>query len=382
MRVMKVKQINALFVVAALVTAGAVSCQKEDAFVLPVDKDAPLAFVSPGGEQLTKGATPTDDVSLKASHFGLFAYWMNDGEPFSGVDGAYPYLRNREVVYRETVESVDYWACNPTAFWPIGGSMTFFGYAPFMDTEGPVLTLPSSDTQSMPRGRFIQKTDVKEQVDFCLSAPVYDRKKGSGKVPMNFTHALSKVLFFFNLKGERDMSDARRFMVKSLKLRKVANENSFTYGGLSGYRWDELPRSDLSSRTTEYDLSLADGTLSYVPLPYESERESEQGLARYEVVNGAKDGILYLLPQPMTGTSDVEIVVSAFIYDDTTDTWVEDPLDEMEPVTITLPEETVWQPGKTVCYSASLDAWLPIKFNVTLADWNVRVIENTEFIHE
>lgn len=372
-----------LFVSAVLALTVAVSCSKEShVFVLPVDREAPIALASSYGSGGTKGATPVSDASLRTLHYGLLAYWMDDGLPFSGVADAYPYLRNSEVVYDSTEGGTDYWRCSPAAYWPFGGSTTFFGYAPYLDTKGPVLTLPATDTETMPRGRFVQMGDVSEQVDLCLAAPVFDRKKGSGEVPMVFSHALTKVLFFFNLKGERDMLDVRRFMVKSLKLRNVAGENSFTYGGLSGYRWDELPRSDLSSRTTEYDLSLADGTLSYVPLPYESERESEQGLARYEVVNGANDGILYLLPQPMTGTSDVEIVVSAYTYDGTTDTWVEDPNDEMEPVTITLPEETVWQPGKTVCYSASLDAWLPIKFSVTLADWDVRVIENTEFIHE
>lgn len=371
-----------LFVSAVLALTVAVSCSKEShVFVLPVDREAPIALASSYGIGGTKGATPVSDASLRTLHYGLLAYWMDDGLPFSGVADAYPYLRNSEVVYDSTEGGTDYWCCSPAAYWPFGGSTTFFGYAPYLDTKGPVLTLPATDTETMPRGRFVQKGDVSEQVDLCLAAPVFDRKKGSGEVPMVFSHALTKVLFFFNLKGERDMMELRRFMLKSLKVRSVVGENSFTYGGTKGYRWDELPRGDLSSRTTDYSLSLEDGTLTYVPLPYESERTGEEGLARYECVNGDEPGRLYLLPQPMTGASSVEAVVSVFVYDDASGTWIEDPNDAMDPVIIELPAETVWQDGKTVCYSATLEGRFPVKFSVTLADWNMRVIENTEFAH-
>ena len=364
-----------------LAGAVALGCQKKEALSLPIEDDTPLSFMSVGSVGSTKGATPTTDESLRTSHFGIFAYWVDDDQSFSGVADAYPYLKNRELVYSHTEETTDFWVCNPAAYWPIGGSMTFFGYAPFMDCSGPVLTLPSSDTQSMPRGHFAQKSAVSELVDFCLAAPAYDRKKNSGEVPLVFTHALSKVLFYFNLKGERDPLEERRFMVKRMTLSDVVGENSFTYGGLTGYRWDELPREDVSSRTADYELSLEDGTLSYIPLPYESERTAQEGLERYECVNGAQAGLLYLLPQPMTGVSSVTIVLSAYHWDSVLEEWIEYDDAEMDPVTISLPEYTVWDKGQTVAYSATLEGLIPIAFNVELLDWDYTIISNVGFNH-
>ena len=212
-----------------------------------------------------------------------------------------------------------------------------------------------------------------------MSYPVYDVKKNIGAVPVSFNHALTKVLFYFNLGGGRYEDEDRSFMVKSMSLVNVVGENSFTFGGQTGYRWDELPRSDLSSRDHTYRFSIADGTLSEIPLPYAFERGDRTGLDRYECVNGEDAGIPYLLPQPMTGESYISVLISLYSYDDATDTWTEEPHSEMDPVVIPLPEYTVWEPARTVCYSATIVPGISVSFNVTLADWEGNVIEDVGF---
>lgn len=360
------------------------ACQRSEVLSPVMDMESPLAFFSgkaPASPE-TKGATPITPSSLRTENFGVFAYWETEGQYFDGADAGHLYLNNQQLVYTNTEAGTDYWHCSPAAYWPLGSTLTFFGYAPYMGTRGPVLTLPAADTEIMPRGHFAQKDNVSEQIDLCLTSPAYDRKKSAGEVPLQFTHALSKVLFYFNAVGSKYVGDPREFMVKSIELHNIVGENSFTYGGQSGYYWDELPRSDVASRNKTYSLSLEDGTLSYVPLPYAVDRASASGLAKYECVNGEDAGILYMLPQPMTGTSYVVVTVSAYTYNDITDEWEEDPSGAMDPITINLPEVTVWEKSQTVCYSASLNAALPMSFSVTLLDWDGNSIEGVEFNHE
>lgn len=342
----------------------------------------PIVLFSDYGEEQTKGASPVTDASLRISHFGLFAYWADNGTYFEGISDGHLWLDNREVVYSRTEEEVEYWSCSPVAYWPIGCGLTFFGYAPYMSCDGPILRLPNGDVSVMPRGTFTPDNDVASQVDFCLAAPVYDRKKTSGAVPMAFDHALSKVLFYFNLAGEKYDDDSRVWMVKSINLENVVGTNIFTYGGSTAFYWDELPREDVSSRSASYGLSLADGTLSYTPLPFAVDRASETGLARYEGVNIHEEGIMYLLPQPMTGITTATVIVSAYTYDSVDDEWNEVEDSEMDPIVLTLPEQTVWKKGQIVSYSASIAPRIPMAFNVTLSDWEGNVIEEVDFLHE
>ena len=368
--------IISFFLIVALLSG--TSCQKE-AQQLQIDDKSPLEFYGGLSETSTRGATPTNESSIRSSHIGLFAYWEGTDEYFDGADPGRLYLDNREVVYSSTESGIDYWKCSPAAWWPLGSNLTFFAYAPFMSEMSPVLDFPLRLPSGMPRGKFVQKTAVKEQVDFCLSAPVYDVPKNVGSVPMSLSHALTKVLFYFNLDSEKYEGETRQFIVKSLTLNDVVNENAFTFGGSKGYSWDILPRTATSLRNTSYSLSLEDGTLSYIPLPYDEDMSSYTGLDKYVCVNGLNDGILYLLPQPMTGASSVTIVVSAYTYNSGADSWDEIPGDEMDPITILLPEYTVWEPGKTVAYSASLEGSLPVTFNVSLIPWSTNQTDAGQF---
>ena len=361
-----------------------ISCGKDgDQPLKDVQQDytAPLSFRSdPENGMFTKGGTPVTDASLRTSHMGLYAYWTPTGDYFSGGDPTYLYLKNREVIYSNTEGGIDYWVCTPTAYWPLGANLTFFGYAPYMANHTEVLDFPLAGS-GMPRGHFRQRTAVDNQMDLCLSAPVYDTPRDIETVDLSLSHALTKVLFYFNLSSGKYDGGGTAFMIKSMTLSEVVGENTFTFGGSTGYTWDNLPRSDLSSRTASYTLSIADGTLSYTPLPYAEDRESETGLDKFECVNGEDAGVLYLLPQPMTGISKVTVVVSAYNWNAVDSEWIEDENGQMDPIEIYLPEMTVWKKGKTVAYSASVNASIPVTFSVTMLDWEMTTIEDVGFNH-
>ena len=325
----------------------------------------------------TKGAGELTAASLRSRSFGLFAWWNSSNMYFSGIRDASLYLDNMEMEYIESTVSGDRWSCSTQTFWPLGCNLTFFAYAPYLDCDGPVLTLPNGDDSLLPRGTFVQETDVSGQIDLCLAAPVYDRASNAGDVPMGFTHALSKVLFYVNIEGTPDNEEDFVYRVESLTVNDVVGSNSFTYGNSNvGYRWDNVPRSDLASRNTDYSLTRANAELVDDVLVHVDDLTTETGLDRYVCVNGTSDGYLYLLPQPMTGASTVEIVVYGYsveggnLVHKTT----------LDPFVLRLPEETVWEPGSVVAYAATLDItrWdAIINFTATVTPWGAESIVPT-----
>lgn len=334
--------------------------------------------------EATKGSGVLTTESLRSMGFGLYGYFRDAGNYYDGADPGHLLIENATMEYIESVAEGDRWHCTPAAYWPLGASVSFFAYAPRMNPADGVLVIPALQTASMPGGTYTVPADPKEQPDLCLAAPVLDWSAAKGDVPLRFSHALTRVLFFFNADGTFYEGNAYRFKVKSLRLDGIAGQNSFAFDSWSGFRWDNLPRENLASRTGSYALSLSEGTLADAFLPLENELTTQEGLERFVQVNKDHEGILYLLPQPMTTLGSVTVELAAYRYDDASGNWVEDDAPVMETAVIPLPDTTVWQPGTTVCYSATLDAtyYLGVQFRVTLLDWEGNAIEDVEFNHE
>lgn len=324
------------------------------------------------GAGATKGSGGLTTESLRSRSFGLFGYYRDGGDYFEGVDEDYLLVDNATMSYVETTGGGDRWVCDPTVYWPLGCSMTFFAYAPHLDADGAILTLPNADGHSMLRGTFNVPADPKEQPDFCLSDPVMDWTVSQGDVPVSFEHALTRVRFYFNLKGLAYEGDYHVYRVKELSIEGLVGTNKFTYGGTNGWYWDDLPRNASSLRTASYSMSIEDGTLDAVDLPYSWDRISQSGLDRFECINLSDDAALYLLPQPLTSAASVSLQLAAYM-DDGEGNWVEDTRAEIAPMVVSLPEATVWRSADTVCYSASIDmTWdMEMVFAVTVTPWEV-----------
>lgn len=354
------------------------SCAKEKAVESRVQVSVSTSV--PG----TKGAGELTIASLRTSSFGLFGYYRDAGYFFDGVDETRRLMDNARMSFVESGAGGDRWVCDPTVYWPLGCTMTFFAYAPYMDNAGSILTLPNADGNAMLRGTYVVPSDPKEQPDFCLSAPVLDWKASQGDVPIAFGHALSKVLFYFNADGDLYEDEQHRFAVKSILIEGLVGNNSFTFGGEDGFRWDTAPRHDMATRTASYSLSVGAGTLTGRMMPFVSEVAEEEGLDRYLCVNGLPDGILYLLPQPLTAAARLTVEYGAYLYDDVLGEWIEDLAVPTKPMTVSLPETTVWNAGRTICYSATIDVtyYVDLELSVTLADWEGNALDDIEFEHE
>lgn len=329
------------------------------------------------GDLLTKGNGSITTESLRTRSFGLFAWDCYDDEWFLSYSPSSLVLDNAMAAYTGTSGGYDYWRCTPPTYWLPGRSVSFFAYAPYMDCGGPMLSFPLSESGTTPRGTFTQAQAVGDQVDFCLAPPVYDRTKAGGPVQLQFSHMLTKVLFYFNVGGGAVNDGTHFYRLLSLTVTGVAGTNSFTHGPVEP-AWDAIPSGDVSLRTATYVLSAGDGTLTAGALPFESDRSAQEGLARFDCVNGQEEGVLYMLPQVLAPVSEVSMTFGRFHLEG--DVPVQDEV--YEPITSLLPRQVPWRRGETVIYSTSFDPTsllTTLKFDVSIAPWGNNTISDITF---
>jgi hypothetical protein len=128
-----------------------------------------------------------------------------------------------------------------------------------------------------------------------------------------------------------------------MTIRGVEGSNVLTYVDDENkpYKWDE---TDLGSpKTGAYNLSslhLTDASL----VQLKSQTRSE---GSYTYINGKLNGRLYLLPQKLTSSAEIELAVSVFLG--------EELVSILPPFIFKLPAGSVWEEEKIVSYMMSLD---------------------------
>lgn len=361
---------GAVLLLFSVLVFGMISCRRDTPLPGPQpDMEQPIYGSAGVGGVVTKGYPVLTSERLKSTGFGAMAYWRNKGEYFDGIDLGHEYLNNAHFNYSETVSGDNLWRLTPTAYWPAGCTLTFFFWAPWMPSDGGMLTFPLSRSEGgLPRGRFTQDSDPAQQVDFCLALPAYDRSGTQGPVPAVFNHALTEVRFAFNITGELYEGDDYVYRVDRLIIEGVAGTNEFAIGGTgNGYKWDPVPHDDTSVHNASYTLSVDNGTLVAAVSPFEWDVEGETGLDKFLWVNSPQDGHLYLLPQYLNSQAQIRLLVSAYHYDGVD--W--EYLFTLDEKTVKLPEATPWEGGRVIVYTGSIDVsrWIDLELGVTLLPW-------------
>lgn len=316
----------------------------------------------------TKAAAAYSTESLKATSVGVRAYWTDKGKPYGGTTLPYLYLENQQVEFNA---GDNLWHCNPAQYWLLGRQMSFFAYAPWTDDED--VFKYESTTSALLRAEFAQNDNPALQTDLLVAKPVLDQVDNNGNpVPLSFKHALSKVLVYLNITGERiDKGVYRRFKLNAMELEGIAGSGKLSYDTTEpGFAWDEIPRSNLAVRNKTYSLSIASGTLEDEYLEHVDDIDPlKTGLDRYLRVQKGIGGELLLLPQPLTGKAKLTLHLTSY-KDDGAGNWVEHK--ENDPkMEIILPAEVSWEAGNVYCYTLTLDVTYRdiIQFGITIVPW-------------
>ena len=247
----------------------------------------------------TKGAESTDIATLRAGGLGLFAWRTDTGTYF---DGEEPYLMNEPFTYdgaSSTWKGNDVW-------WPLGSWLSFFAYAPYRaDVESGPLVFPSPDySGGYPSADYTPAANPTEQEDLVLAAPVLDCASSSGTVHLNFSHALTKVVFRARWKAddnavERMTANGWSVRITALELENIRGTGTVRFGR-SGYGWDTPPATDLDTYATDgYTLSTTDGTLLALNQSASVIRRDSWNEEFVKV----PEGVLYLIPQALASTA-------------------------------------------------------------------------------
>jgi hypothetical protein len=351
----KYKAICATMVVLVLCAC----CSKEYEHHTPQEEtQVPITFGST--DVMTKGLDPLNYERIKSKRFALFAFTPDNQ----------PYLEHRDVVY---VESEEHWRCSPSAYWPFGTSLNFFAYAPY-DTlrvnsptddvkDSYVHFLSEMAETGMPRLRFTPPIDVTRQPDFCVSVPALDKTKEDGAIHLSFHHTLTRVRFYANYIGKNP--NGYKYRVTNLIIRGVEGSNVLTYidDEDKPYRWDE---TDLDSpKTGTYNLSAVQSQIVADTLVVSSESQIENKLEkRYTYINDMLNGRLYLVPQRLTSSAEIELSVSVYLGNDI--------ISILPPFIFKLPSDIVWEEEKSVSYlmSLNLENVLQSTMDVRVQGWN------------
>lgn len=373
-------------VIALLLLAD--SCQKGGAAGTaggPVPSDEPIVISSPTFHVDTKASGALTMSSIRAQGFGVTAFWRDGGVVFDGADVAHNYMQNVRPAYKGVIGGKESWSFEPAVYWPLGGGLSFFAYAPYMADDSENHQIQANANGSFPGGVFRQKSSPSEMIDFCIANPVYDHKAKDGSIDMVFSHALTNVQFYLNIKGAVYPGEDYKYRIKAMTISGVAGENTYFYGnGTRSFRWGELPRQDLSRRNASYTLTRAEGQLTEELLPHEKDLGAGvTGFDRYVRVNGPEAGVLYLLPQPVASSVKVSFTLTACTVSGEVVTEVKD----LDPIEVWLPETTVWESGKQVAYLISLDTttWVETLFRVDITQWggatySANVFENAVYV--
>ena len=320
---------------------------------MTADKSSPVSFVV---GLAAKGTRPIDDKETLARYgFGVYAGYTQSGMKFDSGSQAANYMKNTKIELDP--KTPDKWISSNEFYWPVHGSLSFFGYAPYFkqqDTNenAQSFIIPSKDYKGgLLRGTYKPDPNVTTQLDLCLSIPILDRLSSEGPVPMNFKHALTRVFFFVNGLGAD--SDRYKFRVTDIYLKGVVGTNTVTYVMNEDvpFEWD--PIRDTTARDGEYHLTfnrdqphLTDSWIKVVSDTYEASR-----MENFVKINSTDNGRLYLLPQELTDDATVQIIITAYTL--AGGNWI--PVSVLPTVEYKLPRGTAWEPSKTISYCATIE---------------------------
>jgi len=332
----------------------ATSCNKEegawtgegtfpDFSTVPIEINASVA-------SSTKGQDPTGIVEIQ--NFGMSAIWNYDSSPVNR------WMLTDQLVQKEVVDESTHtynWIINPQAFWPLAGTLSFFFYTPFKDSQHPESNfIPSSS--GMPGITFSPGQNATTQYDFCVAAPLHERTSAQGPLTVTFDHVLSRVYLYANYDGL--LPPDTFVMIDSVRFENIyGTKNIWFKNDSTKYAWqDETGLTPDAS----YVISQKNGQIVV------------DSLVRRNVANDNHKGLyqsagrLYLLPQNLSPSASLHVYYGFYIGD------VHNPkrIGGFEK-DVPFPSGSVWPMGKTVKLNLTLGVGLSSVciINAEITDW-------------
>jgi len=299
------------------------------------DPDSPIVASVTG----TKGVDPLTTATL--TDFDMSAIWN-----FNGTSANTWYIKGQKVTKPATV-----WTTTPPSYWTVTGNLSFFMYVPSAtENNGIQMVYPTS---GMPGVSYSPSTDdIAGQVDFCVARPILNATKHIGPVPADFHHALTQIWFDVNYEGTPPSGFS--VLVENIKLNNIHGSGVATFSTSEPYfEWSTSGTAD-----TSYELKLSSSHLrnEYLPLKPAAGIPIQNTLGR-----------LYLLPQTLDSSANIEITYSFF------DTSVTPNVRKATfTKTVNIPSPSEWPANRVIRYKITVDVGVSAPISLTgytINDW-------------
>lgn len=197
-------------------------------------------------QMATRGTVLTTDA---LTEFGVFAS-RSTGD-FNPTIDKMNFMYNQKVERSNVNES---WRYTPVKYWPTPDKVSFFAYAPYLDTENNKLSFSEKNTIGFPQFIYNMPASVVDQIDLLIGNPVCDRTAITGPVNIEFKHALSCVDFAARVADNLPENI-------QMKVLEISVNGLITKGTFTNYGWDLD-----ESFSTSFDLSVSNKLLSPLTL--------------------------------------------------------------------------------------------------------------------
>ena len=177
------------------------------------------------------------------SQISVFAYHNTNGSWTPTNDT--PNFMNGDVI----TKSLGQWGSAPTRYWPDRGSISFFGFYP-APTNSNGLKIEAFD--GGPVVSYTVPTDVKDQPDFMVGNPQYDKDQSMGSVAFKMSHALTAI-------GFRISGNNQRITKISIKGVNTRGKLSLDTGSSNTPKWNW---TDLTVSSTEIMAGIVSGLVA------------------------------------------------------------------------------------------------------------------------
>lgn len=330
---------------AALLAAGLVSCNKEPAEVVPTKPEIGISVMD---------AEETRAAVLYESTAGLRSEMTHEGEgPFIHTDaywdGTTTKYFNSHIFYFAAVSNwrfADGGGNIVHFYWPPDDSyLNFLAYSPETLTYTGVTigsytdrvptfdcNLPVADNQTYSSGTISMKEFI-----YAFEAHKNKTNDSESAVPLQFRHPLAAIYLSI-------ASAKQRMTLNSVTFKRIYKKGTGTYNSV-GPTTDWEP--DTSDGTTDFTISIG-------------------GVMGTDMHTGSTYGPFIVMPQVMTGRTelaDIKMVVNYTPYGGVATNSSE--------ISITSPSTTAWAPSKKYTYALDLgtdDG--AVNINISVTDWD------------
>ncbi len=295
-----------------------------------IEESTPITF-NVDNESLTRGTV----VETEAAMGSVGMYCAYTAQEDWGTSTEFNKMDNAQFDYNSSTTEWDYSTQNnvdqPTwGFTSITDKYTFYAYSPNSSTNSNIV--PSAVDGALQIAYTVPEL-FNEQVDLLVATPRKDiYPQASGKINMEFNHALSKVSF--SIKGNPTL------MVTSITLTGIQGNGTLTFDDNDAVQWSD------NTKSQSFTVSAGGGLIN--------ELITDATISKNITTD---DGYLFMIPQTLTESASLQVTVTN--PDDKTD---------VETTTFSLSGD-VWDPSRYYTYTIDITHNKIESFTVSVSDW-------------